>query len=757
MILTQSLATSYARYRHRFLNGPPTVYFNQSGSPARCSLRPGVVVQENYQPVQFLRQANTNVDEPGAFLVADRLTVELLPTDPPDLPEEERVVKGIRHADQTLYASNAFLSLLAEYVITLDDETLERAENLLAVLVRLGRYQPGYRDESPSRCQPRTNRSYGYLLRHDAIDGEEEPFCDWLDDPESARFLEPSYDQLGTLNNCCAFAYKILTEPDVTRDRDCPSAHVARIEALKTGIVERMTTTHDYIAAKCRYFLRRCDGLPVDRGGGACWMYAYPLARTQAWVREAGADSYEQYDLYLETFVWGFLRDLVENLVTVVVDGLIDSLPGAIASVFDMNNKIQDELGDFGDFLDIVLEYFGDILEGIFVGALEALREAVRIFITSRVGDYLRNKIDNLPDTPISRALNEALAFALFEIFSRAVIVDPRSELDPRDTVNFRLNVGLLLQGFALPPRIQLEFRRQLSTPAVTATVLGVEVEIIPAQDFGELVLDGPDWNISVDWATLLHNVTLPVTVPLSLLGEIVFSNTDSAKFMTYHFFSANAAAHSFGETRIDPLAAARRFDNAYFMALLHRFYGAGLQRLSMLESAPQNFPKASGPRGWNQDFRWKREKANPGSETQLYNGVDFMVATMVAASRDAGANRERLRDAIETVRRGDDEQPGVVRLPFEGPYTGSPRVLWSATEGTNPDSQPMYLGVTFERRRPDGGLKLRLLFADGATENREFQQGDQAATAVQLPATLVRIEVLEIKPGTKGMVQIGV
>src|SRR5690606_31042822 len=148
-------------------------------------------------------------------------------------------------------------------------------------------------------CAPKGD-NYGYMLRHDAFDGEEESFCSWLDDFRNNRYLEPSYDQLGSLNNCFAFAWRMLTNPDITADPDFPNAHRQSIADLKAGMVERMTATHRYVAVNSRYNLRRCDGLTVDRGGGACWMYAYPLARAQGSVRGRGVDD---YDRFLSTFI----------------------------------------------------------------------------------------------------------------------------------------------------------------------------------------------------------------------------------------------------------------------------------------------------------------------------------------------------------------------------------------------------------------------------------------------------------------------
>lgn len=770
MILSEKLARLYATYRQRLIDGPEGVFCDSSQSPCTppvpCNEFPGVEFQRPGHAVPFLRQSTISASEPGAYLVADLLKVHRF-NDPPDTPEEEQYITGIRHADQTLYASNLFLTLVAEYVITFDDETLELAESVIAMLKRLGTWQPGYEEEPPpNRCSPRPGRAYGYMVRHDAFDGYEESFCDWKTNYEHARFLEPSYDQLGTLNNCGAFAWRILRDADVASDPNCPPAHHARVNALMAAIEERMVATHRYIATNCRYSLRRCDGREVDRQGGWCWMYAYPLARVQASVRAGGVGN---YDRYLETFLWRFLPDLIENLVAVILEGLIESLPGLIADTFDMNNAIQEELGEFGDFLDVVLEHFGDILEDILVGALTVLQQTVRAFVTSDIARYIREQLANLPDDPISRGLNDALARSLFKIFSRATIVDPRNELDPRESLLMRFDAGQMLQDLGLPngvpDEIRFRYRRRLKTPAVTVKVWvpwpppghHEEVTVIAAQDYGTLDID---WSIPIPWSQLFQHLMLPVTVPASILGELVFSNTDSARFMTYHFFCANAAADTFTENRIDPIRAANRFDSAFFMALLHRFRGASggsvMRRLSTLESAPADFPKRSARRGWNQDFRWKRSKRDPGGPGELYNGIDLMVASTVAASRDAARNRDTLIDAIESARRAkEDDNPGQLRLPFQGPYQGPAWTVWNNAT-SEPGDDRLYFGVEFDRRRPDGGIRLRMSFDDGSQRNIVFSQGEPRR-AIAVSPTLTSISVIEVFPGTKGEIRLGI
>ena len=149
MILSEKHARLYATYRQRLIDGPQGYYCDATlrscSVPNACNEFPGVEFQREGAPVPFLRQATTDVTEPGAFLVADLLRVA---DEPEGAAEEERYITGIRHADQTLYASNLLLGLVAEYVITYDDQTLEFAESVLAMLRRLGTWQPGYQEEA---------------------------------------------------------------------------------------------------------------------------------------------------------------------------------------------------------------------------------------------------------------------------------------------------------------------------------------------------------------------------------------------------------------------------------------------------------------------------------------------------------------------------------------------------------------------------------------------------------------------------------
>lgn len=763
MILSTRLANLYATYRNRFINGPGAVFCTPDPMnpqvtctpPVGCRDFPDVPYQQSGQKVQFLRQSTTNVTQPGAFLVADKLSVNKPTTNAEGVSEELWPVAGITHGDQTFYASNLLLALVAEYVISFDENTLGFIESVLATFRRLASWQPGYKEEGETpatRCIP-TGSVYGYTLRHDAFDGSEESFCNWYGN-KTLRYLEPSYDQLGALNNCGAFAYSILTNPDVKSDPDCPATHKARIDAIKADIIERMTTTHRYVATLSKYNMRRCDALEVDRGGGACWMYAYPLARVQGWVRGSGPDDYHQF---LEIFVWSFFADLGEFFIDQILDGLAKGLTSIQSEITHVRDLIQKKLKtEFGHFLDVATKYFGDLLEGVYGGAVDLWRSVVQGVVSSPIGTYLRNLISSIPTDSIWSGLNEAVAVSLFQIFSRATLVDPRSEVHPKDS--FVLNVGadLLLQGISgLPSTLDFTYTTELKTPPVT--VRGVT--IIPAKDYGQLKVD---FSISVPWATIFEGMLLEYTVAAELLGEIAFSNTDALRFMSYHFFASNAAGHTFDVCAIDGVKAALRYDNAFFMALMHRFYGKSgadaMQQLQNLETAPDTFPKSNAPRGWNQDFRWERGKSDPDDPGKLYNGLDLMVATMVAASLDAAANRAPLIDAINAATNpASDEPPGVVSLPFEGPYVAGVDAwnIWDASFPALRSRTPVYVGVTFERRDPAGGVKLRVLAEDGTTTDHFFQQG-QPGRAIQFPPTIQVITILEIGSGTKGSILIG-
>src|SRR5438132_31453 len=118
MILSTRLATLYGTYRNRFINGPEAVFCTPDPMnpqvtctpPAGCLDFPHVPYQRSGQKVQFLRQSTTDVTQPGAFLVADKLSVNKPTTNADGVSEELWPVAGITHGDQTFYASNLLLA-----------------------------------------------------------------------------------------------------------------------------------------------------------------------------------------------------------------------------------------------------------------------------------------------------------------------------------------------------------------------------------------------------------------------------------------------------------------------------------------------------------------------------------------------------------------------------------------------------------------------------------------------------------------------
>ena len=153
MILSDTLAKRYGRYRLRFLEGPKgNSYQGQPFSPNPFPYQgkqvPGQKVGDS---VEFLRRLDDDPEMFGTFVVATVLQLDS--NTGGGIPEQANIT-GMKHGDNIVYASWAFLTFLCEYLVTLDLGALGNAQDILISFQRLGRHASGFREEESGHGPP---------------------------------------------------------------------------------------------------------------------------------------------------------------------------------------------------------------------------------------------------------------------------------------------------------------------------------------------------------------------------------------------------------------------------------------------------------------------------------------------------------------------------------------------------------------------------------------------------------------------------
>src|SRR5262249_18774904 len=127
------------------------------------------------------------------------------------------------------------------------------------------------------------------------------------------------------------------------------------------------------------------------------------------------------------------------------------------------------------------------------------------------------------------------------------------------------------------------------------------------------------DWNPPTGHVDLIPSFTIPVgelgtleiPIPMSGLLQKLAALAKPKSYLKLHAYNLLAGADLFGAVpNTDARALAVKHDNAWFVAVAHRFQNVTLTDpavrsiLDILVSAPDTFPKGKGAGAWNQDFR---------------------------------------------------------------------------------------------------------------------------------------------------------
>ena len=412
MRLSEQLALKYAKYRLRFLEGAIGPYegpqigvfdddqeeylveVNVPGLPDRK-----VAARIRDARVTFLRNSGRPHDEPGAFTIAEKMSVDAATAEEPGNLDSAHIT-SLKHGDNTLHASWAFVTFIAEYVITYDLATLRIADGILRSLQRLGNYSHGH-GEPPDRAHRPNNEFWGYILRSDVVDDDDdsERIQDWLEDTDTKSPLEPSPDQYTSLFCGALVALRLLAEAQAN-DPDCPTSaeHVQLIGDVRQRLRERVRACHRYVAQHCRYFLKHPSGRMVKRGGW-CWQFSFEFADVVSTVLN------EDFDDHFEPFALSMLPDIfsafvpaapgsyadvnADHIADMILDGVEKViLETSIADVRDrlfsnMTSTVLDKVTDLLSFLDDFSKLKTDV-DG-------AIRDAVADWIRARIRPVLRN------------------------------------------------------------------------------------------------------------------------------------------------------------------------------------------------------------------------------------------------------------------------------------------------------------------------------------------------------------------------------
>ena len=735
MILSDTLARRYGKYRLRFLEGPKgSAYQGQTFSPNPFPYQGKQVPGENVgDAVEFLRRLDDDPEMFGTYTIASQVLLDSATGN--GIPEQADIT-GMKHGDNILYASWAFLTFVCEYLVTLDLGALENAHNLLISFQRLGRHTSGYREEESGHGPPsHAGAPFGYMLRGDVIDDadETERLNYYVADPNNHRSLEPSPDQYTSLICTCAIAERLLREAD-TRETD-PNWKTPEQVALRTNVLdlirERVETCHNYVANNCRYLLKRKDGLALNSGPFA-WQFAYPLAKVVAGVLRGDHDQQNFRD-----YLAPFLVEMLPDILTAFIPGtagefahknaeklgnLIEAAtPSAIfdkyvKGVLDakLHAVTQTVLGSSVSLLDFITDHGGDILDKPLSEIQKDLLDAVTKWVTDKIIDPLikmiEKAIQDLLDAggDLDREASIIFSKFLFRVFAGVVFDQPLPTLQGgflslKD--NYRKasllrdlklidTTGLANKLDFLTIHIPLKTKKITQDITVGGHKIG-ELEVFPEIDWGSIDFNPVDVPF-LDWDQLVDLILLPIDMYagtyIYIIAEALGWTTNQinqafgtslpldpfdAGYMPFGYFLFSVTADLFSEGAFDSVSISTHFRNALFMALDHLLRGLSASNdsfqtvMRVLDQAPDTFPNGLDPNFWNQDFRWLRSE-EATNDFMLYSGLDFMSAVMVAAAANPLENRQKVRDAILAGYEFDVNQPGGdVAGVFRFPFRG--------------------------------------------------------------------------------------
>lgn len=730
MKITPELAAKYAQYRDRFLGGTMGTYAGFTG-PDPCGGNAGRRYDRDRYAPFMITSGDAAVDQ-GTFLHVDRFVVG---NSVAAAEMEQSQILEVHCGDNTLYASCALVSFVAEYSITLQAQPLEIALGIARSFQRLSSVQRGWQETG--------NAPFGFVLRHDSRDTAdiEENFCNFGGGTGTAAYkVAPSFDQYAGILSHIRFAKVILAQtPPDPANASLRNALVAVIDPLVERIVR-------FIAFKTNYTIRWDAGgvrQTADDRGPYCHFAAYPFARIASLAKYGTTDCYTEFlgEVVLDTFadlaivltdqVAHVLADTVapfirEKFVTFFKGTITSAVWEAIAGVFDIAGKALDL---FHDYVEQPLKQF--------------------------VLDPLITQIQAWTGRPATGPISDVLAQEFFNVFVTGVLLDT-SDKPLFDDAVLRLPVSKILEwmgAFAFPNSIEVNIPAfDIAPPAPRwwdETIMGTW----PA----------PSWHIDPIPAfdiPIADLGTLEIPIPLSGLFHKLVALAKPNTYLKLHAYNLLAGADLFGTVpNTDARALAVKYDNAWFMAVAHRFQNVpdsapGVRStLNILVSAPDTFPKGKGAGAWNQDFRWIRD-ADPDETPKLFSGLDFMAPLMLASSvpEDVPANRDILIQAL-SPKTPEISAMGPFTLPFQGPI--SDRQVFELHAGGSQSQTILYISVVFDRPSGHDSVTLTVPTLAGQTEDVTFDQSEGLSKLIAAPLTNFGVKIKSASATAKGYISI--
>lgn len=810
MRLNEQLATKYARYRLRFLEGalgpyqgpqigthdPVTDEFlvdiNIPGLPARR-----VPAQARNTRVTFLRNATRPHDEPGAFVVAEKLSVDAATaTEPANLDSAH--ITSLKHGDNTLHASWAFATFVAEYVITYDLATLRLANGFLKSFQRLGDYSPGH-GEDPDRSHRPANEFWGYILRSDVVDDADgnERIQDWLADPDAHSPLEPSPDQYTSLFCASLVALRLLADAQANDPAFPTSAdHVQLVAEVRNRIHERVRACHRYVAQHCRYLLKHPTGRMVKRGGW-CWQFSYEFASAASTILN------DDFDDHFEPFAFSLLPDIAsafipapigsyadvnaDHIADLILDGIEDVILGttvasvrdAIFSTMTAPVPILNEIADLLSFLDEHSSLQTDV-DG-------EIRRALRDWIHATIRPVLRNALRAVIQSAIDatgaldRAASEVLAQVLFKTFADLFFatnlpaLQVGAKLVTTVPASFFVDIGLFSPTL-LAPSLDIDIDIEVITNGFTVRILGIE-KSIGEISWGRFRLTVADLPL-LDWSDALDRFQVPVAFNAAeaiyraadylgfddawisqKLMEVADLNPFRGDYFPFGYFVLMAVNGSFGRYAFDGAVLAEAFESGFFASLDYRLHGEAAALYVLREQAavaPSDYPNGRSGTIWDEDFLWLRDRI-PGDDPsdRIFSGLDFLAAVAIAASADAIRNRQVLRAAIEQVLEDESrvdtaEGQGLYNLPFRGPISGTTPAFVPTRDNIG-SATHLNVGVVFRSPGAPGRVRIRVGSTGSAEDIIEFNQ-KQPGKMVVVPMSEIGVSIESADVGVVGV-----
>jgi hypothetical protein len=703
MKLTPELARKYAAYRGRYLGGSRGVY---KGATDGCAEFARVYKKD--RPVPFMVIGVDAATRVGSFLNADRIPLVPLP----GRDFEDCDIASVFSGDNLVYSSIAMLCFVSEYAIGQLKSSLDLAKGIADSWVRLGSYQRGYLENGDA--------PFGFLLRADSADSPDanENICNFEDgEGSAAATLCPSCDQYATLLPCIKLARDVLKEMDAR----VPAAHRPTYDALLDTLDELVDRIVDYVAKTAGYAIRweapsGTINMPPDDRGPYCHYAAYPFARIAAAVLRDDANDYPD-------FIGALTLSVVRDLVDVLVDQIGEACREAIPNF--LREKFSHDIENVTDNFDLLAELFN-----IAGKIIDLFHDHVLTPILDFIVDPIKDVLGHWDGDPVG-PIDSVLAQILFDLFVTGTLLDT-SDAALFDDMFIRL-----------PLRQVLNLIGPVNIPG--SLHVGIDIELTPPEPSWwhsppMPEYDPPSFQItladfSIDVAGLLDNCIIPI--PATGLLRKLAAVARGKAYLKHHAYLMMSGGDLFGQIgNAGAAGLAYKHDNAWFMALAHRFHGAPMASrevaatLKILESAPEAGPRSQNSGHWNEDFRWIRDVGEDSSDAKIFGGMDLMAPLMVACSlpADLADNKDTLLDALMGSP-PDEGGTDVFRLPFIGGITNQPLIELKA--GGMQGEKTIYISVVFDRPAGNDEVVLTIPAPGGGTQDVTFTNSTQTTKLV--------------------------